>query len=87
MSHTISLVTMAIALYSDSAEDLDTTCCFLHFQEIKESPRKIQNPKTDLLVSGHAAQSASQYDLSLNSDSANKNQPCPGLLFKYLRIL
>ena len=87
MSQTISLVTVAMALYSDSTEDLDTTCCFLHFQEIKESPRKMQKPKTDLLVSGHAAQSASQYDLSFNSDSADRNKPWPGLLFKYLRIL
>ena len=53
-------MTIAVDLYSDSAEDLDTTCYFLHFQEIKDSPRKIQKPDIDLLVSGHAAQSASQ---------------------------
>ena len=41
MSQTISLVTVAMALYLDYAEDLDTACCFLHFQEIKDSPRKM----------------------------------------------
>ena len=75
MSHTFSLVTVAIALYLDSTEDQDTTYCFLHFQEIKESPKKIQKPKMDLLVSGQAAQSASQYALSFNSESAERNKP------------
>ena len=87
MSQTISLVTVAMALYLDYAEDLDTTCCFLHFQEIKESPRTMQKLETDLLVLRHAAQSASPYDLSFNSNSADRNKPWPGLLFKYLRIL
>ena len=48
---------MAIA---EDIEDLETTCCFLHFQEIRESPRNTQKSKTDLLVSMQAAQSASQ---------------------------
>ncbi|KAG5255276.1 MICROTUBULE ORGANIZATION family protein [Salix suchowensis] len=33
-----------------SAEDRDTTDCFLDFQEIKDEPRKIQNPETERLV-------------------------------------
>ena len=60
MSQTTSLVTVAIDLYFDSAEDLNTTCCFLLFQEISESPKNTQNPVIDLLVSGHVAQSALQ---------------------------
>ena len=52
-------MTVAIDMYSDYAEDLDTACCFLHFQEIKDLPRKTQKPDINLLVSGHAAQSAS----------------------------
>ena len=60
INHKISLVTIAIALYSDSAEDLKTTCCFLHFQEIRESYRNTQKPETNLLVSMQASQSASQ---------------------------
>jgi len=51
---------MAIALYSDLAKDFETTCWFLHFQEIRESPRNTQKPETDLLVSMQAAQLASQ---------------------------
>ena len=43
--HTTSLLTLAIALGLDSAEDLETTSCFLHFHEINDSPRKTQNPE------------------------------------------
>ena len=75
MSQTTSLVTVAIDLYSDSAEDLDTTCCFLLFQEISESLINTQKPVIDLLVSGQAAQSASQYDFNCNSDLADRNKP------------
>ncbi len=64
--------------YSDSAEDLDMVYCFLDFQEIKEEPRKTQNPVMDRLVSKHPAQSASQKPLSVKSDAAGKNKPCPG---------
>ena len=45
----------AMARYSDFAKDLKTICCFLNFQEIKDSPRKTQNPVTDLLVLGQVA--------------------------------
>ena len=57
--HISSLVTAAEALYLASAEDLETVACFLDFQEIIESPRKIKKPLTDLLVSRHDLQSAS----------------------------
>ena len=36
ISQTISIVTLAMALYSDSIEDLETTCCFLYFHELKD---------------------------------------------------
>jgi hypothetical protein len=64
-------------LYSASAEDLEMVCCFLDFQDTKESPRKRQKPVTDFLVSGHAAQSASQNALSLKSEDAGKNSVTP----------
>lgn len=60
MSQTTSLVTVAIDLYFDSVEDLDTTYCFLLFKEISESPKNTQKLVIDLLVSGQAAQSTSQ---------------------------
>lgn len=43
---------LAMDLYSTSAEDLDITCCFLDFQDTREEAKKIQNPVSDLLVSG-----------------------------------
>ena len=54
----ISQTATAIDLFSDFAEDCETVCCFFDFHEIKDSPRKTQNPVTDLLVLGHEAQSA-----------------------------
>jgi hypothetical protein len=62
----------AINLYLDSAEDLEMVSCFLNFHEIKEYPRKTQNPVMDLRVSEHPAQSASQNALSLKSEAARK---------------
>ena len=50
---------MAIALYSNTVDDLDIICCFLDFQETKEFPIKTQYPMVDLQVSGHATQFAS----------------------------
>jgi hypothetical protein len=54
----------AIALYYASAEDLETVCCFLDFQEIRESPMKIQKPVTDFRVSTQLAQS--EYENAFN---------------------
>ena len=65
----------AMALYFDSAEDRETVCCFLDFHEIKDSPRKTQNPVTDLLVSGQEAQSASVKAFRCRSDLLEKNKP------------
>lgn len=39
-----------IALYSASAEDLDTTVCLFYFHDIKDAPRKTWKPETDLLI-------------------------------------
>ena len=54
-NHIISQTTTAIALYSASADDLDIVVCFLDFQDINDSPKKMQYPVTDFLVSGHEA--------------------------------
>ena len=54
----------AIARYSTSVEDLDTISYFLFLQEIRESPKKIQNPVVDLRSVGSLAQSASEYTRS-----------------------
>lgn len=42
MRHVIPQVVRAIALYSASAEDLATTLCFFDFQDIGESPKRMQ---------------------------------------------
>lgn len=57
-----------MARYSDSAEDRDIVFCVLQRQEIREGPRKIQKPASDLQVSGQPAQSESQNPLSCKSD-------------------
>jgi hypothetical protein len=74
----ISQHATAMALYFASIEERDMVCCFLDFQEIKESPRNKQKLVTDFLVSGQATQSASQKALSLKSDEAGKNNPWLG---------
>jgi len=65
----------AIALYSASAEDLDTVVCFLDFQEIKELSRKTQYPVTDLLESTQPAQSESQNAFICKLKLTGKNNP------------
>ena len=71
-SHTTSPTTCLMALYSASAEDNDTVGCFLDFQLIGLSPSKTKYPLTDLLESGHVAQSESQYALMVQSEFLDK---------------
>ena len=59
MSQISSQAAKAMALYSASALDLATTCCFLLFQDIKLPPIETQYPEVDLLSDGDPAQSAS----------------------------
>ena len=73
--HINSQVTFAIDLYSISAEDLDTACCFLDFYETRESPIKTQKPVTDLLVSRKVAQSASAKAFSSTGEEEEKKIP------------
>jgi hypothetical protein len=49
---------------SSHSSDRDTVCCFLDFQEMRESPRNTQKPVVDLLESRQPAQSLSQNALS-----------------------
>lgn len=43
------------AQYSTSTEEQETVDCFLHFQEIKEEPRKVQKPIVDRHMSTHSS--------------------------------
>ena len=58
-SQMISALADDIARYSALAEDFDTMVCFLHFHEIRDSPRNIHQPVANLWQSGQLAQSAS----------------------------
>jgi hypothetical protein len=55
------LVVDVIAWYSASVEDWEVIDCFLLFQEIRESPKKIQKPVIDLRSIGSLSWSASEY--------------------------
>jgi hypothetical protein len=76
-----------MARYSTSTEDRDTTDCFLDFQEIKDEPRNMQKPETERLVSGHDAQSESQYAMRSKVLIEGKKRPCPGAPLRYFRTL
>ncbi|KAA0045220.1 beta-glucosidase 16 [Cucumis melo var. makuwa] len=56
----------------------DTVVCFFDFQEIKESPRKIQKPVVDFLVSRHDARSVSLKACSWKDLDGLMRKPCPG---------
>ena len=49
----------ARALYSASDELLEIVCYFFDFQEIRDSPKKIEKPVIDFRESGQVAQSES----------------------------
>jgi hypothetical protein len=57
--HWSSKVALESALYSASDEDQEIVCYFLALHEIKDRPKKKQNPVVDLLESTQHAQSAS----------------------------
>ena len=56
-SQVTSAAACDIALYSASAELLETVGCLLDFQLMGEVPNKIIQPVTDLLEKGQDAQS------------------------------
>lgn len=58
--HVISKHVAAIARYSASADERATLVCFFDFQEINESPKKIQYPEIERRVTVRHAQSESQ---------------------------
>jgi len=60
-NQTISLVVDIIAWYFASVEDWETIDYFLLFQEIRESPKKIQKPVTYLRSVGSLSLSALEY--------------------------
>ena len=66
-------VATAIALYS--AEERETTVCFFDLHDIKESPKKKQNPIMDLRVSGQLDQSESQKPFNCKVVSERDNKP------------
>ena len=71
-NQTNSPTTFLSDLYLASADDNEIVSCFLDFQLIGLSPSKTKYPLTDLLESGHVAQSESQYALMVQSEFLDK---------------
>lgn len=74
------------ALYSALVEDLEIVGCFLDCQQIKELPKKTQNPDVESLVSGHLAQSEFDYPLIDVMSPADRVMPASIVPFKYLSM-
>ncbi|GJW69653.1 hypothetical protein Tco_0126570 [Tanacetum coccineum] len=62
-NHETSQIASARTLYSALVELLETIVCFFDFYEIRQDPKKIQYPVTDLLEKLQLAQSLSQKTL------------------------
>lgn len=77
----------AIALYSDSAEDLHIVFYFFYFQETRKFPMNAHKLVVDRHVSGQFAQFAFDYATTCSCEFAEKNIPCPRVPFTYLMIL
>jgi len=63
-NQTISLVIDVVSRYSTSVEDWKIMDCFLLFQEIRESPEKIQKPVKNLWSVGSLSWSTLKYACS-----------------------
>lgn len=73
-----------MTLYSASAEERDTTFCFLECHEMRELPRNKQKPEIEWHESEQVAQSTSAKILSSKVEDAEKKNPNPMEPFKYL---
>ena len=60
---------LAMARYSASALDRDTVFCRFEDHKTSELPKKMQNPDVERRVSGHPAQSASEYAVIVGVDA------------------
>ena len=74
-SQVSSLGTIESKGYSASANDLLIICCFLVFQDRKESPRKTMKPIVDLQESRHPAQSTSAKAWCVSLQEAKNKRP------------
>lgn len=75
LTHIISAVALAKALYSASVLDRDTVACFFAHQEIKFGPKKTAKPPVDLLSSKQPAQSESEKAVTSVEDDLLKARP------------
>ena len=86
LNQTISLVVDVMARYSASVDDWETIDCFLLFQEIRESPKKIQNPVTDLRYVGSLPWSASKYARNSKEEVDESKRLCKTVPQRYRKI-
>lgn len=67
----------AIALYSDSGDDLEMVIYFLDFQAMGELPKSKTYHMIDLLDSGQGAQSKSEKACKVRLSKDCNKIPCP----------
>ena len=84
--HEHSETALAMARYSASTLDLDTVFCRLDDHEMREDPRKMQKPEVDRRVSGHPAQSASEYTVIVGVGVARSWTPRVSVPLMYHRM-
>lgn len=68
---------LARVIYSASAEDPDTTDYYLVFNQMSDSPRRIQKHVIDMCVFVHAPQSKSEKACKPQAEFEENNTPCP----------
>ena len=85
INHCASQDAWATARHSASEDDLNTTDCFLLFQEIREVPKKKHIPEMDFRMSRQAPQSESLNLVKEVEAEEEKNKPLPAVPLRYLR--
>lgn len=77
---------LAMARYSASALDRETVVCRLDDHETRELPKKMQKPDVERRVSGHPAQSASEYAVIVEGEAVRSWMPKWMVPLMYRRI-
>ena len=67
------------AIYSASADDLETVCCFFDRHEIGLSPKKVQKPLIDMQMIEQLAKSKSLNALICNELEEDNEISFPGV--------
>lgn len=85
-SQVTSSTVMRSALYSASAEDKETVCCYFVFQQRGLPLNEIKNPLTLLREEGQVAQSELEKTFKIIYEELVSKRPLAGSLTRYLKI-